>query len=150
MRILKKYPNRRLYDTTQSCFVALEDVKRLVLTGEAFEVHDSKTGEVITRAVLLQIIAEQETNSGGSLLTDEVLRQMIRFYGDSLSGLLRDYVERSIATFMQQQGAFHEQLRNMLSEHRHDMMSRIAQQNTDIWNQLVVDRPRSDHASSKK
>ena len=96
MRILKKYPNRRLYDTTQSCFVALEDVKRLVLTGEPFEVHDSKTGEDITRSVLLQIIAEQEADSGGSLLTDEVLRQLIRFYGDSLHGLLREYLERSV------------------------------------------------------
>jgi len=137
VRILKKYPNRRLYDTVQSCFVALEDVKRLVLSGEPFEVHDSKTGEVITRSVLLQIIAEQEADSGGSLLTDEVLRQLIRFYGDSLHGLLREYLERSMAMFMEQQGAFHDQLRTMLSGHPLNLMSRLAEQNMDIWSRLA-------------
>jgi polyhydroxyalkanoate synthesis repressor PhaR len=137
VRILKKYPNRRLYDTVQSCFVALEDVKRLVLSGEPFEVHDSKTGEVITRSVLLQIIAEQEADSGSSLLTDEVLRQLIRFYGDSLHGLLREYLERSMAMFMEQQGAFHDHLRSMLSGHPLNMMSRLAQQNLDIWSRLA-------------
>lgn len=138
MRILKKYPNRRLYDTTQSCFVALEDVKRLVLTGEPFEVHDSKTGEDITRSVLLQIIAEQEADSGGSLLTDEVLRQLIRFYGDSLHGLLREYLERSVALFMEQQGAFHEQLRSLLNGHPLNLMSRLAEQNLDMWSRLAT------------
>jgi len=138
VRILKKYPNRRLYDTTQSCFVALEDVKRLVLTGEPFEVHDSKTGEDITRSVLLQIIAEQEADSGGSLLTDEVLRQLIRFYGDSLHGLLREYLERSVTMFMEQQGAFHEQLRTMLNGHPLNLMSRLAEQNLDLWSRLAT------------
>jgi len=100
-------------------------------------VHDSKTGEVITRSVLLQIIAEQEADSGGSLLTDEVLRQLIRFYGDSLHGLLREYLERSMAMFMEQQGAFHDQLRTMLSGHPLNMMSRLAEQNLDIWSRLA-------------
>lgn len=138
VRILKKYPNRRLYDTTQSCFVALEDVKRLVLTGEPFEVHDSKSGDNITRSVLLQIIAEQEADSGGSLLTDEVLRQLIRFYGDSLHGLLREYLERSVTMFMEQQGAFHDQLRTMLSGHPLNLMSRLAEQNLDMWSRLAT------------
>lgn len=137
MRILKKYPNRRLYDTSQSCFIALEDVKRLVLAGEPFEVHDSKTGEVITRNVLLQIIAEQEGDNAGSLLTDEVLRQLIRFYGDSLHGLLREYLARSMAMFMEQQSAFHEQLRGMVSGHPLNVMSRIAAQNLDLWTRVA-------------
>ena len=107
------------------------------MSGEPFEVHDSKTGEVITRSVLLQIIAEQEADSGASLLTDEVLRQLIRFYGDSLHGLLREYLERSMAMFMEQQGAFHEQLRTMLSGHPLNMMSRLAEQNLDIWSRLA-------------
>jgi polyhydroxyalkanoate synthesis regulator protein len=119
VRILKKYPNRRLYDTVQSCFVALEDVKRLVLSGEPFEVHDSKTGEVITRSVLLQIIAEQDADS------------------DSLHGLLREYLERSMAMFMEQQGAFHDQLRTILSGHPLNLMSRLAEQNLDIWSRLA-------------
>lgn len=136
MRILKKYPNRRLYDTSQSCFVALEDVKRLVLSGEPFEVHDSKSGEDITRSVLLQIIAEQEADGGSSLLTDDVLRQLIRFYGDSLHGLLREYLERSVSMFLEQQGAFHEQLRTMLSAHPLNLMSRLAEQNIEMWTRM--------------
>jgi polyhydroxyalkanoate synthesis repressor PhaR len=136
VRILKKYPNRRLYDTSQSCFVALEDVKRLVLSGEPFEVQDSKSGEDITRSVLLQIIAEQEADGGSSLLTDEVLRQLIRFYGDSLHGLLREYLERSVSMFLEQQGAFHEQLRTMLSAHPLNLMSRLAEQNIEMWSRM--------------
>jgi polyhydroxyalkanoate synthesis repressor PhaR len=137
VRILKKYPNRRLYDTSQSCFVALDDVKRLVLSGEPFEVHDSKTGEDITRSVLLQIIAEQEADGGSSLLTDEVLKQLIRFYGDSLHGLLREYLERSVSMFREQQGVFHEQLRSMLSAHPLNLVSRRAEQNGDPWNRMA-------------
>ncbi|MDD3650192.1 polyhydroxyalkanoate synthesis repressor PhaR, partial [Immundisolibacter sp.] len=137
VRILKKYPNRRLYDTSQSCFVALEDVKRLVLSGEPFEVHDSKTGEDITRSVLLQIIAEQEADGGGSLLTDEVLKQLIRFYGDSLHGLLREYLERSVSLFREQQGVFHEQLRSMLSAHPLNLMPRPTEQNGDPGNRMA-------------
>lgn len=137
MRILKKYPNRRLYDTSQSCFIALEDVRQLVLAGEPFEVHDSKTGEIITRLVLLQIIAEQEGENAGSLLTDEVLRQLIRFYGDSLHGLLREYLARSMSMFLEQQSSFHDQLRSMVSGHPLNVMSRIAEQNLDIWSRLT-------------
>lgn len=140
MRILKKYPNRRLYDTSQSCFVALEDVKRLVLAGEPFEVHDSKSSEDITRSVLLQIIAEQEADGGSSLLTDEVLRQLIRFYGDSLHGLLREYLARSMSMFLEQQNAFHDQLSNMVSGHPLNVMSRLAEQNLDLWTRLAGGR----------
>ena len=140
MRILKKYPNRRLYDTSQSCFVALEDVKRLVLSGDPFEVQDSKSGEDITRSVLLQIIAEQEADGGSSLLTDEVLKQLIRFYGDSLHGLLREYLERSVSMFLEQQGAFHDQLRTMLSAHPLNLMSRLAEQNIEMWSRMTGSR----------
>lgn len=137
MRILKKYPNRRLYDTSQSRFIALEDVKQLVLAGEPFEVHDSKTGEIITRTVLLQIIAEQEGDNAGSLLTDEVLRQLIRFYGDSLHGLLREYLARSMTMFLEQQNVFHDQLRSMVSGHPLNVMARLAEQNLDLWSRLA-------------
>jgi polyhydroxyalkanoate synthesis repressor PhaR len=153
VRILKKYPNRRLYDTSQSCFVALEDVKRLVLSGEPFEVQDSKSGEDITRSVLLQIIAEQEADGGSSLLTDEVLRQLIRFYGDSLHGLLREYLERSVSMFLEQQGAFHEQLRTMLSAHPLNLMSRLAEQNIEMWTRMSGARhgePGGGEAATKK
>ncbi|MGE0809514.1 MAG: polyhydroxyalkanoate synthesis repressor PhaR [Immundisolibacter sp.] len=139
MRILKKYPNRRLYDTSQSCFIALDDVKQLVLAGELFEVHDSKTGDIITRTVLLQIIAEQEGHSAGSLLTDEVLRQLIRFYGDSLQGLLREYLERSMTMFLEQQNAFHDQLRSMVSGHPLNVMAPVTEPRIAKWESLGDD-----------
>jgi len=138
VRILKKIPKTAACMTPRkSCFVALEDVKRLVLSGDPFEVQDSKTGEDITRGVLLQIIAEQEADGGSSLLTDEVLRQLIRFYGDSLHGLLREYLERSVSMFLEQQGAFHEQLRTMLSAHPLNLMSRLAEQNIEMWSRMT-------------
>lgn len=137
MRILKKYPNRRLYDTSQSRFVALDDVKRWVRAGETFEVQDSKTGELITRSVLLQIISDQETDASGALLADEVLRQLIRFYGNSLHSLLREYLERSVVLFLEQQEAFHDQLRSMLSDHPLNMIRSNVELKGDMSSNLA-------------
>ena len=103
MRILRKYTNRRLYDTSRSCYVTLEDVKQLVLNGETFQVQDSKTGQDLTRNILLQIIAEQEADGGGTLLTNQVLQQLIRFYGDSMQGMMSQYLEQSIGAFLEHQ-----------------------------------------------
>lgn len=138
MRVLKKYPNRRLYDTTKSCFVSLEDVKRLVLDGEEFQVLDSKTSEDLTRSVLLQIITEQEAGGGGSLLTDQVLRQLIRFYGDSLHLAMREYLERSMGVFMDQHRIFQDQVRNVMSGNPFQAMARVAEQNLAMWQQLLT------------
>lgn len=137
MRILKKYPNRRLYDTEKSCFVSLDAVKRLVLDGVEFQVLDSRTGEDLTRSVLLQIINEQEAHAGGSLLTDQVLRQLIRFYGDSLHLAMREYLERSIGLFLDQHKIFHEQVRTAMSGNPFQAMAKVAEQNLALWQELL-------------
>ena len=86
-RIIKKYPNRRLYDTTTSTYITLAEVKQLVMSRESFEVRDAKTGEDITRAILLQIILEEEA-SGSPMFTAPVLESLIRFYGHAMQGFL--------------------------------------------------------------
>src|SRR3546814_7015847 len=92
-RIIKKYPNRRLYDTDISSYITLEDVRQLIVDNEPFEVRDAKTSEDITRSVLLQIIADQEQD-GQPIMSTELLSQIIRFYGDSLPGFMGSYLER--------------------------------------------------------
>jgi polyhydroxyalkanoate synthesis repressor PhaR len=114
-RIIKKYPNRRLYDTEISSYVTLEDIRQLVQDGEAFEVQDAKTGQDLTRSVLLQIIAERE-EQGQPLLTTNMLSQLIRFYGDSLQGFMGSYLERSMQIFLEQQQQFRTQLNTLLGQ----------------------------------
>jgi len=107
---IKKYANRRLYNTGTSTYVTLEDLAAMVKTGEDFVVYDAKTGEDITRSVLAQIIFEQENKEGQSLLPISFLRQLIRFYGDSMQMLVPRYLEASIDTFTREQGKFREQM----------------------------------------
>ncbi len=95
LRIIKKYPNRRLYDTEISSYITIEDVRQLIIDGEEFEVRDAKSGEDLSRAVLLQIIADREQD-GEPMLSTQLLSQIIRFYGDSLQGFMGNYLERSM------------------------------------------------------
>ena len=138
MRILRKYSNRRLYDTSRSCYVTLEDVKELVLSGEAFQVQDSKTGQDLTRNILLQIIAEQEAEGHGTLLTNQVLQQLIRFYGDPMQGMMSQYLEQSIAAFLDHQDRMRDQMKTMMgAANPLNMMSRMADQNMAMWNMFT-------------
>ncbi len=100
---IKKYANRRLYNTGTSTYVTLEDLAIMVKAGSNFVVYDAKTGEDITRSVLVQIISEQENKEGQSLLPINVLRQLIRFYGDSMQMLVPRYLEVSIDTLVREQ-----------------------------------------------
>src|ERR1700712_1306467 len=100
---IKKYANRRLYNTASSAYVTLADLAKMVKTGEDFLVYDAKTNEDITRSVLAQIIFEQEAIQGQSLLPITFLRQLIRFYGDSVQALLPSYLEYSIDRFTGEQ-----------------------------------------------
>ncbi|KAA0875950.1 polyhydroxyalkanoate synthesis repressor PhaR [Nitrincola tapanii] len=135
MRILRKYTNRRLYDTSRSCYVTLEDVKQLVLGSEPFQVLDSKTGQDLTRNILMQIISEQEADGHGTLLTNQVLQQLIRFYGDSMQGMMSQYLEQSIAAFLEHQDRIRDQMQNMIgAANPLTMMNRIADQNLAVWN----------------
>jgi polyhydroxyalkanoate synthesis repressor PhaR len=107
---IKKYANRRLYNTGTSTYVTLEDLASMVKAGEDFLVHDAKTGEDITRQVLAQIIFEQENKEGQSLLPIAFLRQLIRFYGDSMQMLVPRYLEVSIDSFTREQEKFRQQM----------------------------------------
>ena len=111
-RVLKKYPNRRLYDTRTSSYITLADVKKMVLEGENFEVRDAKTGEEITRSILLQIILEEETG-GVPMFSTEMLAQMIRFYGHALQGMMGSYLEKNLQTFVELQNRFAEQSKGL-------------------------------------
>src|SRR6476469_6616344 len=107
---IKKYANRRLYNTGTSTYVTLEDLASMVKSGEDFIVFDAKTGEDITRSVLAQIIFEQENKEGQSLLPIAFLRQLIRFYGDSMQMLVPRFLEASIDSLTKEQGKFREQI----------------------------------------
>jgi polyhydroxyalkanoate synthesis repressor PhaR len=107
-RILKKYPNRRLYDTRASSYITLADVKKMVLDNERFEVRDAKSGDEITRSILLQIILEEETG-GMPMFSTETLAQIIRFYGHAMQGMMGNYLEKNLQTFVDLQRRFSEQ-----------------------------------------
>ena len=104
MRLLKKYPNRRIYDTEESRFITLSDVREMVLRHEDFQVIDSKSGADLTRTTLLQIIADLESEGHASVLTNKILEDLIRFYGDAMGGVLGTLIERSIAAAPAQEG----------------------------------------------
>ncbi|MGA3308321.1 MAG: polyhydroxyalkanoate synthesis repressor PhaR [Xanthobacteraceae bacterium] len=107
---IKKYANRRLYNTGTSTYVTLEDLAKMVKKGEDFVVYDAKTGEEITRSVLTQIIFEQENKEGQNLLPITFLRQLIRFYGDSMQMLVPRYLEVSIDSLTREQEKFRQQM----------------------------------------
>jgi len=111
-RILKKYPNRRLYDTESSSYITLADVKKMVLTGRDFVVRDAKTSEDLTRSILLQIILEEETG-GVPMFSTQMLAQIIRFYGHAMQGMMGSYLEKNLQTFTDIQAKLAEQSKGL-------------------------------------
>ena len=135
-RIIKKYPNRRLYDTAESKYVTLSDVRELVLNGVSFCVIDKKSSEDITRSILLQIIIEQEED-GDPMFSSEVLEQMIGFYGNSVQGQAGDFIRSSLELFQEQQRRFQEQVSGaMQSNPLTSSFAEVAQRNMDTWQQM--------------
>jgi polyhydroxyalkanoate synthesis repressor PhaR len=132
VRIIKKYPNRRLYDTEISSYITLEEVRQLVVDGEQFEVRDAKSGEDLTRSVLLQIISEHE-DRGQPMFTTQLLSQIIRFYGDSLQGFMGSYLEKSLQVFLDQQQQFRSQLNNIMGRTPWSMLNDMTERNMDAW-----------------
>ena len=107
-RLIKKYPNRRLYDTRTSTYITLVDIKGLVLTHEAFQVVDAKSGEDLTRSILLQIILEEEAG-GSPMFSSEMLSQMIRFYGSAMQSMMGRYLDSNMKAFVDMQAKLKEQ-----------------------------------------
>ena len=114
-RVIKKYPNRRLYDTTTSTYITLAEVKQLVMASENLVVRDAKTGEDITRSILLQIILEEEAG-GAPMFTETMLSNIIRFYGHALQGFMGTYLEKNIQSFMEIQAKLSEQSEGLSPE----------------------------------
>ena len=134
VRIIKKYPNRRLYDTEISRYITLEEVRQLVLQNIRFRVEDKRSHEDITRSILLQVIAEQE-QGGDPIFTTDLLIFILRVYGDPMQPSISRYLELSLQLFMQQQGNFTEQLRGMLGQAQQplQMLKELADRQVPIW-----------------
>jgi len=128
VRLIKKYPNRRLYDTRTSSYITLADVKDLVLSNDQFQVVDAKSGEDLTRSILLQIILEEEAG-GAPMFTSDLLAQMIRFYGNAMQGMLGKYLENNIKAFTDMQAKLQEQVRAIYGEN--------SPMNQDLWAQFL-------------
>jgi len=127
-RIIKKYPNRRLYDTETSSYITLADVKKLVLDQVDFKVEDAKTHEELTRSILLQIILEEETE-GAPMFSSDMLSQIIRFYGNAMQGMMGSYLEKNIHTFIEMQKRLQDQSRQMYGGN--------AMLGADAWNEFI-------------
>ena len=127
-RIIKKYPNRRLYDTETSSYITLADVKKLVLDQVDFKVEDAKTHEELTRTILLQIILEEETE-GAPMFSSDMLSQIIRFYGNAMQGMMGNYLEKNIQTFIEMQKRLQDQSKQMYGGN--PMLS------ADAWSEFI-------------
>jgi polyhydroxyalkanoate synthesis repressor PhaR len=133
---IKKYANRRLYNTGTSTYVTLEDLAEMVKSGEDFLVNDAKTGEDITRSVLTQIIFEQE-NKGQNLLPITFLRQLIRFYGDSIQNLIPTYLDFSIDSLVRDQDKLRGQMKSAFGPSALDVIGDQVRRNTEMFEQAM-------------
>ena len=127
-RIIKKYPNRRLYDTETSSYITLADVKKLVLEHVDFRVEDAKSKEDLTRSILLQIILEEES-AGAPMFSSDMLSQIIRFYGNAMQGMMGSYLEKNIHTFIEMQKRLQDQSRQLFGQN--PMLT------SDAWSEFV-------------
>jgi polyhydroxyalkanoate synthesis repressor PhaR len=129
-RLIKKYANRRLYDASQSRHITLDDIRGLIVKGERIKVVEDKTGHDITRHILLQVIAEQE-QFGRPILSTPVLESIIRFYGNSMQGMLASFLEKSVETFLVQQDSLQAQISKMVANTPLATMADLTRQNFD-------------------
>ncbi|HTD90668.1 MAG TPA: polyhydroxyalkanoate synthesis repressor PhaR [Burkholderiales bacterium] len=127
-RLIKKYPNRRLYDTETSTYITLSDVKKLVLDNTDFHVEDAKTKEDLTRSILLQIILEEET-AGAPMFSSDMLSQIIRFYGNAMQGMMGNFLEKNVHTFMD--------IQKRMQDQSSQLYGANPMLNTEAWNEFV-------------
>jgi|HubBroStandDraft_4_1064222.scaffolds.fasta_scaffold14816_2 polyhydroxyalkanoate synthesis repressor PhaR len=131
-RLIRKYSNRRLYDTGASRHVTLEDLRQLIIAGERIRVVDDKSGEDLTRAVLLQIISEQE-QFGSPVLSPELLETIIRFYGRPMQAMLSRYLEQSFTMMLRQQEAMQSEMTKALQATPFAPFTELARKNMELW-----------------
>lgn len=134
MITIKKYPNRRLYDTSKSQYINLEAIKEMVMAHTEFEVVDSKTGESLTKSILLQIISEQEGDDQQAVLTQTVLKQLIRFYDSDMQGVMRHYLEQSISMFLERQEVMRSAMTDILDKTSPlNIFNQMLESNVSLW-----------------
>jgi polyhydroxyalkanoate synthesis repressor PhaR len=131
-RVIKKYPNRRLYDTVESRYITLADIRRLVMDKIDFVVIDKKTQEDITRSILLQVIAEQE-HVGEPLMSQDFLSQVIRSYGGAMQSFVGSYLEQSLKLLATQQPQMRDHMRGVMGEDAYDTIATMTQRNLERW-----------------
>jgi polyhydroxyalkanoate synthesis repressor PhaR len=134
-RVIKKYPNRRLYDTEESRYITLADVKDLVINKVDFQVIDKKSGDDITRPILLQVISEQEQH-GEAIMSRDFLSQVIRSYGNVMPGFIANYLEQSLKLFMTQQQNLRGQVKRVVGVDPVVAVADVAQKNFNRWKSL--------------
>ena len=137
-RVIKKYPNRRLYDTEESRYITLADVRELVMNKVDFEVIDKKSGEDITRTILLQVISDQE-QQGDAMMSENFLSQIIRAYGSVVPDVVTKYLEQSMTLFMQQQKSLRRQLQGVVGTDPFSAVAELTQQNLAKFQSLQDD-----------
>jgi polyhydroxyalkanoate synthesis repressor PhaR len=134
-RLIKKYANRRLYDASQSRHVTLSDIREFIVHGETVKVIEDKSGDDITRLILLQVIAEQE-QFGQPILSTPLLESIIRFYGNGLQELMTRYLEKSVETFSRQQESLQSQMTKLMANAPMPSMAELARQNLEYWTRM--------------
>lgn len=135
IRIIKKYPNRRIYDTEQSRYITLNDVKNLITDNVEFKVIDAHSKKDITRSILLQIIIEQESEKN-PLFSTENLQRFIKYYGANQNQQFSDFINQSLAFFQQQQEQFQSSMNDMLDQSPLKFWSEVGQQNMQMWQEM--------------
>lgn len=137
-RVIKKYPNRRLYDTVESRYITLADIRRLVMEKVDFLVVDKKSQEDITRSILLQVIAEQE-HAGEPLMSQDFLSQIIRSYGGAMQNVVGSYLEQSLKMLSTQQQQIREHMRDAMGSDTYDAIAALTQKNIERWRSVQED-----------
>jgi len=151
-RLIRKYANRRLYDTIDSKHVTLADIKNLIVSGITVEIIDDTNDKIITRQILLQIINDQEQN-GEPLLSEQTLAQLIRFYGNPMQSMMSSFLENSIDTFVQQNTAMQEQFNAIMSASPLSNMQEMMDQNMEAWQRTfghTAEQPEDTNKAKKK
>lgn len=138
LRLIKKYPNRRLYDTEISRYITLEEIRQLVLDGIDFRVQDKKSEKDITRSILLQVIAEQE-EGGDPIFSTEYLSNIIRFYGDNVQNSLAHYIDETLEAFVEQQAQIRERVKTMLVINPLQQIKELAEHNKANLRKIRLD-----------
>lgn len=137
-RIIKKYANRRLYDTESSKSVTLSDIRELIVDGIDIQIVQDTTGDDITHTLLLQIIVEQEHSGGQPILTERLLAQLIRFYGNPMQGMMAEYLQKSVSTFVNQQRSVQSQMQDILTNTPIDTLRELVTKNVNTWEAMLA------------